>query len=112
MDVGFGRVADIRRPPPGIAGYLTKTIGPNTGGDSLPPHFRRVRWSRGWSLPVIRRARRVWQTWYIALAETGFAAASAVERGYRLIELVHGPPWRHPTARPVRWVPLAMFAGR
>jgi hypothetical protein len=110
--VGFGRRSDIRTPPSGIAGYLTKAIGPNTAGDSLPPHFRRVRWSRGWSLRVVRHAKRSWQSWYIAFAETRGAAASVVQRGYRLIELVHGPPIHRRTSRPVRWLPVSAFAGR
>jgi hypothetical protein len=111
-EVGFGRIADLRRPPRGVAGYLTKAIGPNTSGDSLPAHFRRVRWSRGWSLPVQRRAKRAWQAWYVAFAETGRAAASAIQRGYHLVELVHGPPNRRATTRPVRWLSLAVLAGK
>jgi hypothetical protein len=105
--VGFGRIADVRTTSRGIAGYLTKAIGPNTSGDALPTHFRRVRWSRGWSLPLLRRVKRVWEAWYMALAGTGPAAASAVARGFRVVELVHGPPdhWRR--ARPVRWLPLS-----
>jgi hypothetical protein len=110
--VGFGKQSDIRPAPPGIAGYLTKAIGPNTSGDLLPAHFRRVRWSAGWSLPLPRRFRRAWQAWYIAFAETRRTAASAVQRGYRLVELVHGPPDRYPSTRPVRWQSVAAFAGR
>jgi hypothetical protein len=111
-EVGFGRIIDVRKPPGGIAGYLTKAIGPNTSGDALPAHFRRVRWSRGWSVPTRWRGKRAWQAWYVALAETGSAAASTADRGYRLVELVHGPPSRRHLASPVRWIPVASFAGR
>jgi hypothetical protein len=110
--VGFGQQSDVRRPPPRVAGYLTKAIGPGTSGDALPSHFRRVRWSSGWSLPVRRRARRVWQAWHIAFADTRQTAASAVQRGYRLIELVHGPPDRVGMTSPVRWQSVEVFASR
>jgi hypothetical protein len=107
VEVGFGRILDIRRSHDGLAGYLTKAIGPNTSGDSLPAHFRRVRWSRGWSLPVVWRAKRVWQAWHIAFAGTARAAVSAVHRGYRIVELIHGPPDRRRSVRPVDWRLLA-----
>jgi hypothetical protein len=107
VDVGFGRILDIRPSHGGIAGYLTKAIGPNTSGDSLPVHFRRVRWSRGWTLPVVWRAKRVWQAWHVAFAGTARAAVSAVHRGYRIAELIHGPPERRRSVRPVGWWLLA-----
>jgi hypothetical protein len=110
--VGFGRMADVQMTPRGIAGYLTKAIGPNTSGDSLPTHFRRVRWSRGWSLPLPARAKRMWQAWYVAVAGTHRAAASAVELGYRVVELINGPPDPWPTTHPVRWLPLGAVFGR
>jgi hypothetical protein len=111
-DVGFGRIVDICRPKPGLAGYLTKSLGPGTSGDLLPSHFHRVRWSRGWSAPVARRVRRAWPTWLVAFAGPRRAAASAVARGYRVVELVHGPPDRWPSRVPVRWQALAAFAAR
>jgi hypothetical protein len=112
LAVGFGEQSDATSMPPGIAGYLTKAIGPGTDGDALPTHFRRVRFSLGWSLPVRRRARRLWQAWHIAFADTRRTAISAVQRGYRLIELVHGPPDRVRMTSPVRWQSVEAFAGR
>jgi hypothetical protein len=61
---------------------------------------------------VRRRARRVWQAWHIALADTRRTAMSAIWRGYRLIELVHGPPDRVPMTSPVRWQSVESFSGR
>lgn len=110
--VGFGRMVHVRPGERQIAGYLTKAIGPNTSGDSLPAHLRRVRWSRGWSLPLPVKAKRLWQAWYVAVAGTRRAAASAVGLGYRVVELVNGPPDPWPTTRPVRWLPLAAVFGR
>lgn len=104
--VGFGRVVDVREPKGGIAGYLTKAIGPNTSGDKLPRGFHRVRWSAGWSIPSPRRVKRVWQAWFVANAGTLRAFQSAVRRGYRVTELVHGPPDRRTSLFPVSWRPV------
>jgi hypothetical protein len=100
--VGFGKVSDVGPVRRGIAGYLTKQIGPGTSGDLLPTHFRRARWSRGWVAPRIRPDTPARREWYVVLAGTRDAAASAVARGYRLIALVHGPRVRH--RRDVRWI--------
>jgi hypothetical protein len=110
--VGFGTQSDVGRVPRDVAGYLTKAIGPGTDGDNLPTHFRRVRFSRCWSLPVPRRARRAWQAWLIAFADTRRTAIAVLHRGYRLIELVHGPPDRVRLTSPVRWQSVEAFAGR
>jgi hypothetical protein len=112
--VGFGRVASVGRAHGGLAGYLTKAIGPGTVADSLPRGFQRVRWSRGWSIPVARRSKRQWPSWYLALADTRRAALSAVHRGYRVVALVHGPPDRWRTWRPIEWRPVRSLctAGR
>jgi hypothetical protein len=111
-DVGFGQMVDIRRPRSTLAGYLTKSLGPGTSGDLLPPHFRRVRWSRGWSAPMATRIRRAWRAWFVAFAGPRRAAASAVVYGYRVVELINGPPDNRSSRFPVRWQPLAAFAAR
>jgi hypothetical protein len=110
-DVGFG-FADARRSDAKSAWYLTKSIGPGTSGDQLPSHFRRIRWSKGWSLPVARPPRRACQAWYLAFSGTVLAAESAKARGYRIVELVHGPPDRRLDIWPVRWLPLAAWCAR
>lgn len=111
-DVGFGRALDIRRPTSDLAGYLTKALGSGTSGDLLPSHFHRVRWSRGWSVPVVKRLRRACHAWYVAFASPRRTAASAMARGLRVVALVHGPPGRWSSHFPVRWQPLALFAAR
>jgi hypothetical protein len=111
-DVGFGTVVDIRRPSSSLAGYLTKSLGPGTTGDLLPRAFRCVRWSRGWSSRIARRIRRAWRGWYVAFADPRRAAASAVEYGYRIVELINGPPDYHRSRFPVHWQALAAFAAR
>ena len=107
--VGFGSEAKIKRAGRGLAGYLTKAIGPGTSAAMLPRHFRRLRWSAGWTPPVKRRMPRRWDHWVIAIAGPARAAQSVLARGYRLIELVHGPPERRTSTRPVRWVPVRAF---
>ncbi len=111
-EVGFGRAVDVRRHRSGLAGYLTKSLGPGTSGDLLPSHFRRLRWSRRWSVPAVKRLRRACQAWYVAFASPRRTARSAMARGLRVATLVHGPPERGPSRFPVRWQPLALFRGR
>jgi hypothetical protein len=102
-DVGFGRKVDVRPAARSDPRYLTKAIGPGTDGDHLPAHFRRIRWSKGWSLQVPPRVQRSWDQWYAAAAGTLRTAASAIARGYRVVEVVNGPPDRGQRASPVRW---------
>jgi hypothetical protein len=111
-EVGFGPMVDIRQPKMNLSRYLTKSLGPGTSGDLLPSHFRRVRWSRGWTPPVAKRVRRRWPTWLVAFAGPRRAAASANGLGYRVVELVHGPPDHRSSRYPVRWQTLAAFVGR
>ena len=111
-EVGFGRMIDIRQPKSDLAGYLTKSLGPGTSGDLLPSHLHRVRWSGGWSIPVVKRLRRACQAWYVAFASPRRTAVSAAARGLRVVAVVHGPPDRWSSRFPVRWQPLALFAGR
>jgi hypothetical protein len=102
--VGFGRIADVRRTSHGIVGYITKALGPGTTAASLPHHYRRVRWSANWSEPMPRRVSRNWPAWYIALAGPARTVRSALARGYQVVEAFMGPPDPGPPRRWVRWV--------
>jgi hypothetical protein len=111
-EVGFGPRVDIRQPKTDLSRYLTKSLGPGTSGDLLPSHFRRVRYSRGWSAPFPKRLKRACQGWFVAFATPVRAALSAMSRGYRVVELINGPPGHRSSRLPVFWQPLETFVGR
>ena len=116
---GFGRIADIRRPPRAIAGYVAKYLAKDLGASGvrrpdgsafrLPKYFRRVRFTPGWCEWARRPRSARWSTWYIADAPPAPTARSARARGLVVVEIAlngwkASPPWR-----PVRW--LTGFGG-
>ena len=111
---GFGRIADIRRPPRAIAAYvakyLTKDLGasavrrPDGSAFRLPKYFRRVRFTPGWCEWTRRPRNARWGTWYITDAPPAPTARSATARRLVVAELVlNGWPQPRPW-RAVHWV--------
>ncbi|TAM73577.1 MAG: hypothetical protein EPN50_03900 [Chloroflexota bacterium] len=100
---GFGRIADIRRPPRTIATYLAKYLAKDLTSSTvkIPKYFRRVRWSRAWC-DWQRPTRQTdgSTTWYLVNGNTEVAAASATRRGYHVVAIT-GNPARAPN-RPRR----------
>jgi len=106
-DAGFGKIADIRKPPSTIATYLVKYLTKELADPAIGPprYFRRVRVSRGWSDWVRPKPKRRWDSWWIADAVPEHAALSAQRRGYLVVEGSSDNPeaWFHP-GRVVRWL--------
>jgi hypothetical protein len=88
-DSGFGRVADIRKAPPNIAGYLAKYLVKDVadGVRSLPRYFRRVRVSRGWSDWRPPARERQYRDWWVVDARPEHAALSAQRRGFLVVQV-------------------------
>lgn len=108
---GFGKIADIRRPPKEIARYLVKYLAkdlqrPKAGETPvrLPRYFRRVRWTKGWCVWTKRTPDRRWTDWWITDAPPERTAASARRRGLTVVAIV-GNDWPPGLdVRPVRWL--------
>ncbi len=104
-DSGFGPVADIRRTPPRVDRYLTKSLADVA---SAPPrYFHRVRWSRNWAARSVWKAPRTWSRWQLVSARPGEAAAEAERRGFRVLEVVGGDLRR----RVAHWVADRLLGG-
>jgi hypothetical protein len=105
---GFGRIADIRRPPRTIASYLAKYLAKELRDPTAKPpkYFRRVRWSRGWCPWQKPTPSSRPDAWWIVYGLPAEAAISAVRLGYHLVALT-GDTWpRHiRLLRTVRWQP-------
>jgi hypothetical protein len=110
---GFGPIADIRRPPRAIAGYVAKYLTKDLGASGvrmrdgspfrLPKYFRRVRFTPGWCTWTKRAHERRWSVWYLTDAPPVPTARSARARRLDVAELVLNgwPAPRH--WRAVHW---------
>lgn len=103
---GFGRIADIRRPPRTIATYLAKYLAKELRDPLAKPprYFRRVRWSRGWCAWRTPVPRTRADEWWIVYGLPAEAAISATRRGLHLVALT-GDRWPGAVRlhRPLRW---------
>lgn len=113
-DLGFGRMAKVTRSNRRTVSYLTKALGPGTDGDNLPRHSRRVVFSSGWAPRKTATFKRPEGVWMIALATAVRTAESLLARGFRIVQLVLGPPdrWRWPRYAPVEWFTVEEFFAR
>jgi hypothetical protein len=105
-ECGFGKVADIRKAPPNIAGYLAKYLTKDlSNGTSAPPrYFRRVRVSRGWSDWQAPARERPYTEWWAVDARLDHAVLSAQRRGYLVVEAPKLPEHSFQPDRVPRWI--------
>lgn len=112
-ECGFGTIADIRKAPPDIAGYLAKYLTKELSDPKAAPprYFRRVRVSRGWSDWQAPSRERPYTEWWAVDAGVDHAALSAQRRGYLVVEATKLPEtWFHPDRVP-RWFRPAELRG-
>jgi hypothetical protein len=87
---GFGKIADIRRPPRQVATYLAKYLTKELRDPFVAPprYFRRVRWTKGWSDWKRPDRPKRWEVWWLADAIPPHAEISALRRGFEVVEVV------------------------